>query len=155
MSALDDLADDDTAICPECGAGFTVRKARMEFRKRIVAKRNQKAAQGLLTIAWLAASVAGTLYGIPIPPPPIKEDTFAPYRAPLRITCRRAKKMEPPVIYRDVSLQSVAWLQNPYEKELNPYTVVIDDTGDVKNTKLGMTALPFSEDMIYFETRRR
>ncbi|MDD5436011.1 MAG: hypothetical protein PHX20_00480 [Candidatus Omnitrophica bacterium] len=126
------------AICPECGAHFIVRGGRTGFKKLIVSRKNQKVAQSLLTVSWLAVSVAGTFYGIPLPPPPISADTFAPYRTPFRIRCLKARKAADAIPYSEglllagsdgyyKSLYADRWLSNPYDKELRPYSVVINE----------------------------
>lgn len=91
LVAVDGLLESDVAICPECSTKFLVSDARLGFRKKIVGHKNQKSAEGLLTITWMVASVAASMYGIPVPPPPITEDTFAPYKAPLMVKCRKAQ----------------------------------------------------------------
>ena len=37
LIALDGLADDESAICPECGAPFIVKDARLAFKRSIAA----------------------------------------------------------------------------------------------------------------------
>lgn len=169
LVALDGLADEETAICPECGATFTVRDARLGFKRKIVGRRNAKTAQSFLTVTWLAASVAATLYGIPIPPPILNEDSFSPYRAPLRITCRRAKRAAAtPIIYNEIAIRNPssyselyipAQFPNPYEMEQGPYSIVINDYDEgqdlpVKNAKLGKVSLYFQDkyDILFSPT---
>ena len=140
LIALDDLADYDTAICPECGAPFIVRDARLGFKRKIATQKNQKAAKSFLAATWLAASVAGMIYGIPIPPPIINKETFSPYMAPLRISCRKARRAPDPIPYYYVTtiathdsngsyknLYIPSKFPNPYEIEMSPYSVVIND----------------------------
>jgi len=132
LIALDGLADDDTVICPECDTPFIVKDARTGFKRSIAAQKNRKAAKGFLTAAWMAASVAGMIYGIPIPPPMIDSDTFSPYVAPFSISCRKARRAyRPDPYYRETFTISPnsGWskLPNPYEVEIGPYSLVIDD----------------------------
>ena len=140
LIALDDLADDDTAICPECGAPFIVRDARLGFKRKIATQKNQKSAKNFLTATWLAASVAGMFYGIPIPPPIIKKETFSPYMAPFRISCRKARRAPDPTPYYYVTtiathdssgsyknLYMPSKFPNPYETEMSPYSIVVND----------------------------
>ena len=159
--ALDGLADSDSAVCPECGARFIVKDARLGFKRKIVSLANKKAAAGFMTVTWLAASVAGMFYGIPIPLPPVSADTFSPYRTPLSISCRKAKKAPEAILryseelfdtdnntYKGLYVNSR--LPNPYEKEPGAYSLVINDYDDVRNEKLGKASLSFRYDMIYF-----
>ena len=90
--ALDGLSDSDVVVCPECGAELTVESAKYRFKRKYVDRKNLKVASGVFQVALLAASIAGAMYGIVIPPPPISEDTFTPYRLPLMISCRKAEK---------------------------------------------------------------
>ncbi len=130
--ALDGLSDDESAVCPECDATFRVKDARLGFKRLIISRKNQKTAQGVLTVTWMAATFAAAFYGIPLPPPPITEDTFSPYRAPFRIRCKKAVKAgEMPLSYTDAegcqSLYISARLPNPYETSRSPYSLVITD----------------------------
>lgn len=130
--ALDDLSEGEKAVCPECGVTFGVKDARLGFKKAIVSSKNKKAAQGALTITWMAATFAAAFYGIPLPPPPITEDTFSPYRTPLKIRCRKAARApHAPLSYNDAAgcqdLYVPSTLQNPYETVRRPYSIVITD----------------------------
>ena len=132
--ALDGLADDENVICPECGARFTAGEARLAFRKKIVSRKNQKTARSFLVVTWLAVSVAGAFYGIPLPPPPIDRDVFSPYRTPFSIKCRRARRAPETVPYAgdiltsgNENLYMADWLPNPYTKDIGPYSVIIND----------------------------
>jgi len=161
--ALDGLADDESAICPECGARIVVGDTRLGFKRDMAARRNARTARSFLTVTWLAAAVAGAVYGIPIPPPPIDEDTFKPYRAPFSIKCRRARRVPAPAPYDSAVLTGARGnlyvdrrLPNPYEIDGGPYSVVINDYYDngegpdaVKDAKLRNGRLSFQEDMLY------
>jgi len=130
--ALDGLYDEENAVCPECDATFRVKDARLGFNKMIVSRKNQKTAEGVLTVTWMAATFAAAFYGIPLPPPPITEDTFSPYRAPFKIRCRRAAKApDMPLSYTDTegcqNLYIPARLPNPYETMRSSYSLVITD----------------------------
>lgn len=130
--ALDGLSDNEKAMCPECDATFRVGEARLGFKKLIVSRKNRKTAQGAFTVTWMAATFAAAMYGIPLPPPPITEDTFSPYRAPFRIKCRRAVKVQDlPTSYDYTEeckgLYIPAKLPNPYERMRTPYSLVVTD----------------------------
>ena len=160
--ALDGLLDSNVAICPECGTKFLVSDARLGFRKEIVGRKNQKLLGGLLTVTWLAATVAASFYGIPLPPPPITEDTFAPYKAPFMIRCRMAKIVEETNAYYSGNLYVPAKLPNPYESIRPPYSIEINDfDNDVNNSvvlemkKLSSDALFFGKDVVYLSQERR
>lgn len=90
LMALDGLQDAATCSCPNCGREFVAGKAKADFKKKCVDKKNMKAAVGCLSAAMVAASIAGSIYGIPIPPPPVSEETFAPYELPMVIECKQA-----------------------------------------------------------------
>lgn len=134
MVALDGLTDDDIAICPECGGRFVVKDARTGFIRKIVERRNRKTAESFLTVMWLATSVAGTLYGIPIPPPPLSEHSFAPYKPPFKIRCRRARS-----IYKNFYLSSQ--FPNPYAMERGAYSIVINDFHDYDGPNLDLNRI--------------
>jgi predicted RNA-binding Zn-ribbon protein involved in translation (DUF1610 family) len=126
LIALDELADGDSAVCPECGAWFIVKDAKAGFAKKMVSLKNGKMARSFMAITWLAASIAGIFYGIPIPPPVIDKETFSPYQAPFRISCRRAIRASEAAPHLE-NLYMPVKLSNPYEADRVPYCLVIDD----------------------------
>jgi len=137
--ALDGLQDDETAICPECGLAMGVKRAKYEFKRGYVDRRNQKTAYGVLTVTLFLASIAGAVYGIPIPVPPIEPDTFTPYKLPIGIRCRQAKPAPPlgePVLLKAEDARTYKFYEDSYgsaalvePKDLyaGPYTLVISD----------------------------
>lgn len=129
--AADGLSDDEIAVCPECNSTFLVRDAKYRFRKKCVDLKNRKAASGVLAVALLAASVAGAVYGIPVPPPPISEGMFVPYKLPALISCRRAHKAlsDSSEIYTKIPGFRPASSSRPDPRRMyeSPYSVVIED----------------------------
>jgi len=128
--AVDELSDDEIAVCPECNSTFLVRDAKYHFRKKCVTLKNRKAAADVLTVALILASVAGAIYGIPVPPPPIADDTFIPYKLPALISCRRARKAlsDGSEIYTPAPDFKPSGLRpNPRRMYESPYSVVIED----------------------------
>lgn len=90
VMALDGLSDDTLCACPNCDMNLVVKDAKYRFKRRCADLKNQKTAGSVLTAAMMAASVAGAVFGVPIPPPPVSDDTFTPYEMPQVVTCRKA-----------------------------------------------------------------
>jgi hypothetical protein len=88
--ALDGLSEEQVIACPNCGVISSVADAKYKFKRKYIDKKNTKTAKAFLTVALVAAAVAGAIYGIPVPLPPIDSETFTPYRLPVAITCRKA-----------------------------------------------------------------
>jgi len=96
VMALDGISDNTACACPTCDAGFVVKDAKYSFKRRCADLRNQKTAGGVLTVAMMGASLAGAMFGVPLPPPPVSEDTFRPYEMPQVVTCKKASPVEAP-----------------------------------------------------------
>lgn len=90
LVAFDGLSDGMRCDCPNCGTPLTVRDAKENFKRRCADLKNRKTALSCLAVGMTAASIAGAIYGIPIPPAPVDEDTFRPYELPMALKCRQA-----------------------------------------------------------------
>jgi len=136
--AVDGFSGSEIAVCPECGSDFLVKDSKGVFKKKCVDLKNKKAITGVLAIALMAASIAGAIYGIPIPPPPIDEETFRPFEFPLAISARMAG--QPPLSEPAVGMESTTLklpadlgisMPRPYNDRYSfyesPYSVVIAD----------------------------
>lgn len=137
--ALDGMKDEDIVICPECKLATSVKDAKYRFKRGYVDHRNKKTAYSVLAITLFVASIAGAVYGIPIPALPIEPDTFTPYRLPFGIKCNRANPAPPlgePIrltaedarahkFYEDV--YGSAMLVEPKDIYASPYTMIIAD----------------------------
>lgn len=95
VMALDGLPDSLSCTCPTCGSPVTVQAAKTQFRRACVDRMNRRTAMSCLTVAMMAGSIAGSIYGIPIPPPPMDESTFKPYELPMVIECKQAAPATP------------------------------------------------------------
>lgn len=96
VMALDGLSEGTKCFCPNCDTEFVVKDAKYRLKRRCADLKNQKTAGGVLTVAMMGASVAGAVFGIPIPPPPVCEDTFRPYEMPEVVTCKKASPVDQP-----------------------------------------------------------
>lgn len=94
VMALDGISDNTVCTCPSCGVRVIAKDAKHNFRRRCADLKNGKTAIGVLSAGALAASIAGAVFGIPIPPPPISEETFTPYEMPMIVTCKKAVPVE-------------------------------------------------------------
>ena len=95
LMALDGLSDGMTCECPNCGRPFVVADVKTAFKRRCADLKNRKTAMSCLAVGMTAASIAGAIYGIPIPPAPVDEETFRPYELPMLIECRQASPAGP------------------------------------------------------------
>jgi len=98
VMALDGISDNTACLCPNCDEEFVAKDAKYKFKRRCADLKNQKTAGGVLTAAMMAASVAGVMFGVPIPPPPVSEETFKPYELPQVVTCKKASPLDQALI---------------------------------------------------------
>ena len=98
LMALDGIADTAACACPNCGAPIQAGQAKYNFRRKCADKKNLKSAISCLSVAMLAGSIAGSIYGIPIPPPPMDANTFTPYELPPSLRCRQAVPADAPPV---------------------------------------------------------
>lgn len=136
--AVDGFSANEIAVCPECGSDFLVKAAKDLFKKKCVDLKNKKTASSVFMIALMAASIAGAIYGIPIPPPPIDEETFMPFEYPVAIAARMAEQpqlSEPPSAVEtpaikppaDMDLSMPRAFNDRYSFYESPYSIVIAD----------------------------
>ena len=124
VMALDGLSDGMECFCPNCDTNFFVKEAKYRFKRRCADLKNQKTAGGVLTVTMVAASVAGAMFGVPIPPPPVSEETFKPYEMPQVVTCKRASPVDAPAGQNPVSeLEPHGEIKAPVYEEAEPEEV--------------------------------
>ena len=131
VMALEGLAESTECFCPNCDAEFVVKDAKYRFKRRCADLKNQKTAGSVLTVAMMGASVAGAVFGVPIPPPPVSEDTFRPYEMPQVVTCKKASPVDPPVPQTPApELRPHGVIGMPTDEASEPEEVLIENSDD-------------------------